>query len=186
MRKKASPSHRYVRIGQTNEVWAQTLKCASTTMHEALVGKQRAYTDLRPGDHVRLIVRDPRDRLVSAWKWFTKHHNCYIPSLDDYTILNSSTPFPEWTRVALRHWNEHWAPQTELHPRWKEFELVPITALPPGWGHSKKTREDNSWQQYYSDDLLDLVNEVYKEDIVMWKEATNGTDTGARRVLREP
>lgn len=182
MRKRASPNHRYIRIGDSNQVWGQTLKCATTTLHEALP-QPRQYTDLRPGDHVRLIVRDPRDRLVSAWRWFTRYHNCYIPDIDDVAILNKDTPFTDWANTALRYWNEHWAPQTELHPRWREFELVPIHQLPPGWGHHKKTRDDNTWRQYYNEGLLGLVNEVYKEDLVMWKEVEDGIDTGTRRVL---
>ena len=181
MRKHASSSHRYIRTDD-DHVWAQTLKCASTTLLEALP-QPWSYTELRPGDHVRIIVRDPRDRLVSAWKWFTRYHNSYIPGIDDASILAENTPFTDWATTAIRYWNEHWAPQTELHPRWREFELVPITALPPGWGHHKRTRSSTEWEQYYNDGLLGLVNEVYKEDIEMWKEAISGIDTGTRRVL---
>ena len=187
--KQASHKTRYIRIGQTDEVWAQTLKNASTSLMVVLAGKTCQYTQLKPGDHVRMIVRDPRDRLVSAWSWFTKHHNSYIseimdvnPTDNDY-ILNKESPFKEWVLTALRYWNPHWAPQTEVHPRWREFELIPIHQLPDGWGHEKQTRPDTSWQQYYDDELLALVNEVYKEDIVMWKEVEDGIDTRANRVL---
>lgn len=177
---------KYIRVNNTNEVWAQTLKNASTSLMLYLAGQTASYTQLRHGDHVRMIVRDPRDRLVSAWKWFTKYHNSYIAEMtgqDSEYILHKDTPFEEWVHKALKYWNPHWAPQTEIHPRWQQFELIPIHALPEGWAHEKKTRDDGSWQQYYNDDLLALVNEVYKEDIEMWKEVESGTDTRANRVL---
>lgn len=137
-----------------------------------------------------LVVRDPHDRLVSGWKWFASHHNCYIRDIlkanpaDHETILDKRTPFKEWVRTALKYENPHWLPQTTLHPRWREFELIPITDLHKlGWGHEKKTRDDNSWRQFYDEEMLSLVDEVYAEDLEMWKEVTNGTNTRARRVL---
>jgi hypothetical protein len=161
-------------------------------MLEALP-QPRVYTELRKGDHVRIIVRDPRDRLLSAWRWFTKHHNCYIkPILEKDKeahefILNSKAPFRQWAETALQHWNPHWAPQSEIHPRWREFHLLTLDTLPEGWGHREKTRsaaEREQWREYYDVDLLELVNTIYSEDIEMWKEADkNGFNTRTKRVL---
>lgn len=170
-------------------MWGLTYKCASTSMIEALP-QPRNYTGLRAGDHVRIIVRDPRDRLVSAWKWFTTAHTSYIKPIleasptDHEYLMDNMSPFKEWLRTALRHWNPHWAPQTEIHKRWREFELIPISELHTlGWGHKKKTRKDNLWAEYFDEATLALVNEVYSEDLEMWEVIKNGTDTRTNRVL---
>lgn len=187
---KGNDARKYIRVDDTSEVWGVTFKVASTSLRESLPPKPRNYTELRSGDHVRIIVRDPRDRMVSAWRWFTLNVNSYLPEIlaaspeDHEYILDKRAPFNEWTQTALRHWNAHWAPQTEIHPRWREFELIPIYDIHKlGWGHKKKTREDNSWEQYYDEATLALVNEVYSEDLEMWKEIKDGTDTRANRLL---
>jgi hypothetical protein len=188
MIKQSGPTSKYIRIRGTEEVWAQTLKVASTSMQKALP-KPVMYTELQTGDHVRMIVRDPRDRLVSAWRWFTGPHNSYIPEVPEHVsryLLDKDTEFKGWVETAVQNCNEHWVPQTTIHPRWREFELIPITDLHKlGWGHEKKLRSDNTWEQYYDDGLLALVNEIYKEDVEMYKEATNeqGNNTGTNRVL---
>lgn len=177
-------SHKYIRTRDC--VWGLTYKVGSTSLLRWLP-EPRQYTGLRPGDHVRLLVRDPRDRLVSAYMWFTKRTNSPIPDIpapDQQFLLDQRAEFIPWARTALRHWNPHWAPQTEIHPRWREFELIRLTDFSSmGGPQDKKTRQDNSWEQYYDDALLDTVNAVYAEDIEMWKEVTNGTDTRSRRVL---
>ena len=187
--RQGSDSRKYIRLNQSENVWGLTYKCGSTSMLKALQG-DRAYTDLRPGDHVRILVRDPRDRLVSAWAWFTKRTNSYFPELvekhpfDHDFLLDEKSPFKEWVLTALRHWNPHWVPQTEIHPRWREFELIRLTDIHTlGWGHEKKTRPSNAWEQYYDEDLLELVDEIYAEDLEMWKEVEDGIDTRTRRVL---
>lgn len=176
-------------IERDRKLWGVTFKCASSSMRRAI--KPRVWTDLRKGDHVRIIVRDPRDRLVSAWKWFTTATVSFLPDIlqaslaDHNLILHKSTKFVPWVNTALKYWNAHWAPQTEQHPRWREFELVNIADLHTlDWGHEKQTRKDNTWVQHYDEATLALVNEVYKEDLEMWKEIKDGTNTGTKRLLR--
>jgi hypothetical protein len=171
--RRNSDSSKYIRIGgitpatESKEVWGLTYKCGSTSLLKWLP-EPRVYTDLRQGDRVNLLVRDPRDRLVSAFRWFTGPHNCYIKDIlesspvDHEYILDSRSVFNEWVETALRHWNPHWAPITEIHPRWREFHLIRLDE----WGkagapHEKKTRDDNE----------------------MWKEVEDGIDTRTRRVL---
>jgi hypothetical protein len=176
---------------QSLRVWGVTHKCGSTSMMQALP-QPRMYTELRKGDHVRLIVRDPRDRLVSAWRWFSRNSsNGQFPSIsesapaDHAFLTDNKTEFGPWVETALRHWNSHWAPQTDIHRRWREFHLIPIQDLHTlGWGHEKKTRSDNTWEQYYDGATLALVNEVYKEDLEMWEVIKDGINTGTNRVLQ--
>ena len=179
---------RYIRIGETPDVWAVTFKIASTTLRRGLPDADN-YAELKKGDHVRMLCRDPRDKVVSAWRWFALHRNSYIPHVLDVSrrdhdyILSRNSRFKDWVQTALRYWDPHWAPQTSIHPRWREFELLDLAEWGKGEAHEKKTRDDNSWEQYYDDATLALVNEVYKEDLEMWKEIKDGTDTRARRVL---
>lgn len=184
---KGSDSSKYLRV-KDKDVWGITYKCASTSMMRALP-QPRTYTPLNAGDHVRLIVRDPRDRLVSAWHWFTRNNSdiraiARSHPVDHKFLMDKHSEFPDWLKTALRHWNGHWVPQTEIHPRWREFELVDIADLHTlGWGHEKKTRPDSTWEQYYDEATLALVNEVYAEDLEMWKEIKDGTDTRTNRIL---
>lgn len=192
---KGSQRSKYIRIGdltpksETKEVWGLTYKCASTSMLEALP-QPRLYTKLRTGDHVRIIVRDPRDRMVSSWKWFTTAHTSYLPAImeenetDHRFLMDRQASFEDWVATALKYWNPHWVPQTEIHPRWREFELIPIHDLHKlEWGHRKKTRVDNAWEEHFTPELLGLINEVYNEDLEMWKEIKDGTNTRTNRVL---
>ena len=101
---------------------------------------------------------------------------------DHEYILDEKSPFNEWVHVALQYWNPHWAPQSEIHPRWREFELRPLHSYTGS--HEKQTRPDNTWEQYYDEALLALVDKVYEEDLQMWKEASSyAIDTGTRRIL---
>ena len=185
---------RYVKLGD-GKVWAITYKVGSTSLRRKLYD-QKAWPDpsphrLKSGDHVTLLVRHPHDRLVSAWRWFTQNVNSYIPGIlrDDpkghALILDEGTPFNVWVPAAIKHWNPHWVPATDIHPRWREFELMDLAV----WGkqeghqHQKQTRDDNSWEQYYDEATLALANEVYSEDLEMWKEIKDGTDTRANRIL---
>ena len=103
---------------------------------------------------------------------------------DHAVLLDRDTQLKHWVPTALRHWNLHWLPQTEVHPRWREFHLIPIHDLAGlGMGHSKKTRPDNSWEEFYDVGTLALVNAVYAEDLDMWKEIKDGTDKSTRRLL---
>lgn len=139
------------------------------------------YYEPKAGDHVIMYCRDPRDRLVSAWKWFAGPYNSYIPDIlrvspvDHKFILDRNSPFNEWVQTALRHWNAHWAPQTEIHPDWRTFELRDLATYTGS--HQKKTRPDNRWDEFYDPKTLALVNEVYSEDIEMWKEVTSNERT---------
>ena len=176
-------------IEKDRDLWGVTFKCASSSLRRAHL--PRVWTELRKGDHVRIIVRDPRDRLVSAWKWFTTANMSYMPDIleanreDHDRILHKSTKFAPWVNTALKYWNPHWVPQTEIHPRWREFELVNIADLhTKDWGHEKQTRKDNTWEQYYDEATLALVNKVFEEDLEMWKEIKDGINTGTKRLLR--
>lgn len=175
---------RYLRTAN-NEVWGVTFKVGSTSLRHM----KFEYTELVTGDHVRLLVRHPHDRLVSAWKWFTMYVNSYLPGPlrdapeDHEIILDSTTPFNLWARTALQHWNPHWVPATSIHPRWREFELIDLAE----WNsthHDKQTRKDNSWEQHYDEATLALANEVYKEDLEMWEVIRDGTNTRTNRVLQ--
>lgn len=193
MRKDKEDS-RYARVGdydKSNKVQAITYKVGSTSILKSLGRANRQWTALRPGDHVILYVRDPRDRLVSAWKWFTNNNTSYRKHImeqskrDHDFLLDKRSEFAPWVETALRYWDPHWVPQTEVHPRWRQFELRDLKTL--GNGRSvimKQTRPvGDDWRKYYDDSLLELVNEVYAEDLEMWKEVESGVDTTGRRVL---
>ena len=154
------------------------------------------YTELQKGDHVRMVVRDPRDRLISAYKWFTDSASTGIivsavmdiveQSVDDHRILmgEGNPTFVKWLNTVLQYWNPHWAPQSEIHPRWREYELISIEDLHElGFVHEKKIRKNRSWEQHYDEATLALVNEVYKEDLEIWEVVKDGTDTGTNRIL---
>lgn len=179
----------YFRVGDSDStnVWGLTDKCGSTSLNSAFRG-ERNNTRPREGDHVKILVRHPCDRLVSGWKWFTTHHNSYLSQIyhksaeDHEVIMGKDSTLEEWFEASQRHWNTHWAPQTELHPLWRQFELIDLADCP--FGHEKKTREDNSWEQYFtSEDFLARVLEYYKSDLELWNECKN-VDTTGRRVTK--
>ena len=137
-----------------------------------------------------MVVRDPRDRLVSAWKWFTTAQTSYIKDIleaskpDHDLLMSDKTDFNKWISIALRYWNPHWAPQTEIHPKWRQFELINIADIDKlGWGHQKKTRTSNAWEEYYTPSVLQLVEGIYAEDLEMWEVIKDGINTGTNRIL---
>ena len=187
--RKGSDQSKYCRAKGGTDIWGLTYKCGSTSLLQHL-GREKRYVIPEPGDHVRIVVRDPRDRLVSAWKWFTTGHKSYIKHILDQSqedhdkLLRKTTMLADWVPVAFKYWDPHWAPQTEIHTRWREFEIIPISELHRYVdGHEKRTREDNSWEQYYDPATLARVEDYYKEDMAMWQEVTNGADTRTRTVL---
>ena len=173
----------YLRVGDTNKVWAFTFKVGSSTL---IQHHGKNFTTLRPGDEVHMLVRDPRERLVSAWACFTQMNVSYnhdYPHAVNVILLDKKTPFNEWVPVALQYYNKHWAPMTEQHPRWREFNLHDLEEWGAGKTKYMKSRH-RPWQEHYDEGTLSLVEEVYKEDLELWKEVhDNGIDDRARVLL---
>lgn len=173
---------RYIRLGPT-EVIGFSNKVGSTSIINKYVrnGPRLGWTEVTEDDIVTLHVRHPYDRLVSAWKWFTQHHVGYMPRIlevseSDHTVLlDSMTPFSEWVETAFKHDNLHWAPQTEIHPQWRRFNLLPLSAL---GGTVEKKSDHAAWEEYFDDDMLVLCSGVYAEDLIMWEEVKDAVNTG--------
>jgi hypothetical protein len=183
-----TPNYLYeINSGQrTKKGWALVCKVGSTSIRKSYKrGEAGQFAELRPGDHIKMPVRDPRARIVSAWEEFTQRLVSYKPAIlktseeDHRVLLDKNTPFREWLRVALRHEDLHWIPQSVQYPRWREFELLNVTEL----GSKQNVGKRKDWRDYLQGEDLALVEDYYHDDFAIWKEVTDGTDTRARRIL---
>lgn len=156
-------------------------KCGSTSLQRALKAdnyEKASMEDAPKGRNTKLIVRNPHERLVSNWAFFTKKYHrtgptpelCVDPniSLEDYFEFTKENP------------NKHWQAQTLLHPHWRYYTLIdlkllnsysqdPRTAL-QNVG-TERTSDHDHWLTYYSEDLYSKVAIHYIQDMEMYLKA---------------
>jgi hypothetical protein len=125
----------------------------------SLGAKTVRRSELDPSLPITIYVRNPVDRFVSGWRYF---------SWDNDRFLN----FPY--RVSAEAWlhyitefcpyNHHWYPVVGLHP--KVDNVLPLSDL------GGKRQNVGKSQATISDALREQVEAHYSEDIALWRSAT--------------
>lgn len=199
-------------MARTQYIWDQknrmitgySLKAGSTTIMKSLgvprahIGQFEALKHAERGLKVRLFVRHPLDRLVSAWKFFTTVGTSYIKAILDRDpkahnrLMARDCGFEEWADIALKWYNPHWYPQTEYHTT-KEGLFVPTDVYE--LSYLSKTKMNSTrhepWEFYYegNPELRAKIEDMYINDIVLYelaKEAgEDGFNTRTRDVFRQ-
>ena len=165
-------------------ILAYTEKCASKSIRAHIkpivqtnnIGAPKALAERKMGHDCILFVRDPLDRLVSAWTFFQKQ----------------KMPFEKWLRIALTKVDRHWRPQVEAHTWDGNFipnKLYPLDLMTNYWENLfpgarpmkvlNKT-EHKSWATYVNQLPLDVVEQVverYADDIDLYARVVELADT---------
>lgn len=121
---------------------------------------------------VIMYCRHPLERLVSAWsfvttkEWFDFRHDPSIPD-DVAKELLVEKDFGDWVRLALQYKNPHWMPVCEIHHRWREYQLRPLSEY-RGPLHNKGSWTVD-WESYYDEDLKLLALDYYAGDMEIWR-----------------
>ena len=165
-------------------ILAYTEKCGSKSIRAhikpivetANIGAPTALKLREEGAKVLLFVRDPLDRLVSAWTFFQKQ----------------KMPFEKWLNIALTKPDRHWRPQVEAHTWNGEFipnRLYPLDLLTNYWGNlfqgahpmrPLNQTEHKDWAHYVnqlSRDTIERVIERYVQDIDLYARVVELADT---------
>lgn len=156
-------------------------KCASSTIRQIFFGNNHTLSLVNPQkslDHYFKFsfVRDPWDRMVSNWKMFTSQpfRIKQIQSMTDQDVSR----FEDFVYFARRVKNHHWQPQVLYLPdkldflgRLETFEhdfktlcdrigIMPVPVI-----EKRNTTARSRYQDYYTPTLVDVVAEMYAEDI---------------------
>jgi len=155
-------------------------KCASSTIRELLFSDDNSLSMKNPEKGLNsyfkfAFIRNPWDRMVSNWKMFTtKPYR--IKQLMAMTSKNL-TDFKDFVGFALQVKNHHWQPQVLYLPedlnfigRFESFNedfqrlLKTVGVETLSIKHLNKTPR-KKYHEYYTTKLVDLVAEMYAEDI---------------------
>ena len=124
------------------------------------------------------FVRNPYDRILSAWKYFTT--NSYAAGLlKDHNInVGKNTTFEEFLDISInQHSDHHWQPQSDYVPQGVNFTgrlenfqkdynaLCNLIAFPKAQLLHEKQIKRKHYSEYYSKETKKIVTEVYAEDI---------------------
>lgn len=181
----------YIQIYEQPLVFAYSFKVGSTTLIKRYVASRQGgfvnQRNVNPRHTITLYVRHPLDRLVSAWRWFTQHHNSYMKdiladNLEDHNfLLDDKTKFEPWIGTAMKYENLHWYPTVKYHTNEKGIFLPNNLRLLADLGGEKtKTTKHDSWETYYSDELRERMESLYADDLTLYrkvKERKDGIDT---------
>ena len=163
--------------------YAVTPKCGSSAIHDALTPEGFENRDKAISNKaVYLTVRHPLDRLVSSWSFFSNHYHRTGPTPElTFEKDISLADYFEWTKDNP---NKHWIAQTEQHPKWRYYRLIPLQTITETWDHIgageiTHTRKSthNNWESYYDTELLRKVSVYYSEDCLMWWVANRKSHT---------
>lgn len=124
------------------------------------------------------FVRNPYDRILSAWKYFTTNDYA-IGLLKDHGIhFHKNTTFDEFLDISInRHSDHHWQPQSHYVPQGVDFigrlenfqqdynQLCELIAIPKTQLLHEKQIKRKHYSEYYNKETKKIVTEVYAEDI---------------------
>ncbi len=155
-------------------------KCASTTLRYSLFQNQNSYSMKNPklalDKYFKFtFVRNPWDRMVSNWKFFTER-NSPLKKLRAMTNMDL-TCFEEFVNFSINNHNHHWQPQVLFLPdnldfigRVETFDtdfryVSENIGMSVGTiDHKNKTEREPYWN-YYNKTTIDLVGKFYSNDI---------------------
>jgi len=135
-------------------------KGGSTSISHGSKRIRRSEADLtRP---VTMYVRNPVDRFISGWRYFSWDH----PEFIHYPHQLSGDAWFEYI-TDFAPLDLHWLPFTAVHQIQEHWTLLPLSALP-----GKKFNEGKKYNEPLPKRLQDKVEEFYKGDMAVWRSVT--------------
>lgn len=169
---------------ERNLMYYDVPKCASSTIREEIFNNKHSFSMQNPEKELDKyfkfsFVRNPWDRMVSNWKMFTSQP-LRIEQLRSMTSENLSD-FETFVQFANKTQNHHWLPQFLFLPDEldfigriekfdRDFNLL-LATIGERQRQARKinvTKREDYWL-YYKPSTVDLVAEMYSEDIKMFE-----------------
>ena len=155
-------------------------KCASSSIRLSFFNMERHFSMNNPKRRLKeyfrfTFVRNPWDRMVSNWKMFTTQP-LRIKQLKSMTNKNL-TDFKDFVEFAAHTKNHHWQPQVLYLPEDLDFigrvetfnedfsQLLSIIGKGGMKVEHLNVNIRKKYHEYYTPSLIDLVGEMYSEDI---------------------
>ena len=169
-------------------IQAYSLKVASNTirdmvpcLHSARLTQEEALA-LRGEQEIRLYIRHPLDRFVSAWKFFSRtgRHLIQRPGIPVWADkgLRSDIPLWEWADLALEFEDIHWEPQVEFHTLRGQFvpnRVIDVAYL--GGRKSNRTTHGTVDEEFANHpELRKCLEEKYREDLELFERVVGKPD----------
>lgn len=139
---------------------------------------------LRAEKPLWLIVRQPLERLVSAWHYFTGPYGSLERRRREFrgdsalvSRLIHPSPFEDWYEDSRKLMNRHWQDQKSLHTVNGVFlptHLLPLEALE--FLGRKNATEHTHYLDYYTREFRQRVEEDYAQDMVLHEQAMTDWD----------
>ena len=157
-------------------------KCASASIRKFFFRNRNSLSMRNPEEELDkyfkfTFVRNPWDRMVSNWKMFTTKP-LRIKQLRSMTDRDL-TEFKDFVQFAAHTKNHHWQPQSLYLPEKLDFigrletfnedinrllDTIGREGMHQPIGHFNKINRKKYWE-YYTPSIVDLVAEMYSEDI---------------------
>lgn len=176
-----SMKYSFVYVHEDNNIiYFDVPKCASTVVRKELFDDDDLMSMVNPerdsSEYFKFaFVRNPWDRLVSNWKMFTTHPK-RIKQLRAMTDKDLSE-FKNFVHFAQVIKNHHWQPQVLYLPEKLNFvgrienfdedfsRLCDLIDESPRRLEKLNATKRGQYQEYYTDDLIRVVEKMYDEDI---------------------
>jgi hypothetical protein len=175
-------------------------KAASTLIHATVKGPTsrrcgiaEAVAAKNLGHDVMIVVRHPLDRLVSNYVFWRTVNASVVrriflkdagPAYDEQPVelpddLDAMT-IEEWYEFTQLKYNPHWEDQSRLHS--DGGKLVPTVLIP--WEaldtlnspRSNPSPRDGTWEDYFTPEFKEKMEERYIDDLAMYIIATETWD----------
>ena len=163
-------------------------KCASSSLRDLFFNSDNSYSMKNPEQNLEQyfkfsFVRNPWHRMVSNWKMFTTKQG-RIKQLKAMTNKDMAhfMEFENFVRFAKENKNHHWQPQFLYHPEDLDF-IGKLETIDDDLNHifdhlgkertqvkhlnktNTKADDSTSYTRYYTPSLIDLVGNMYAEDV---------------------
>lgn len=125
------------------------------------------------------FVRNPYDRILSAWKYFTTNNFAVGRMKKNNIIIGPHTTFEEFLDISInQHSDHHWQPQTHYIPQDIDFigrlenfkrdydALCNLINIPATELLHEKKSERKHYSEYYNEKTKKIVDQIYMEDII--------------------
>lgn len=124
------------------------------------------------------FVRNPYDRIVSTWKYFTTNSWAIGRMKKNNITVDQNTTFEGFLDIVInQHSDHHWQPQCDYVPDDVQFigrlenfqsdydELCDLIDIPKSKLIHEKKSNRGHYSEYYNEGTKKIVDDVYSQDI---------------------
>lgn len=159
-------------------IYFEIPKCGSATLKKYLPEKTMIFSDDVYDDYLKFtFVRNPWDRMVSNYNMFTQHPMRKVQIETLFGRCRDGMSFNEFVATAAIKRNHHWEECSAFIPNQdiiinkfdnfqknvsditKTFNIKSLTV------HENKTNNDKHYSSYYCDESIEIVSNMFKNDI---------------------